>query len=321
MPSFYYEDTFVDNVQSTLKEMGHEVRTLGFVPRTKYYSFPKYAARVTSEMLFGDKPTRKDNHVLRLVRDFKPDLFLSTTGTIHPETLDEIGKLLPGRRVLWWGDPPANSERWGIVDPGWDVVYIKDKAAAEKLRLIGQNAHLFHEAMNPRWHKPLAKQQNEAVVIAGNYYAFRQALILRLMQDNILTELYGPPAPRWGDARIKNHHSGRYVVREEKSRVFGEGMICLNTFSLSEGNSLNCRAFEIAGAGGLQVIEYRKAIEDCFEPGKELLLFHSYEELIEHIQRARRSPQDAEKIRAAGAARVLAEHTYRHRLESIFSHI
>ena len=321
MPSFYYEDTFVDNVQSTLKEMGHLVHTLGFVPRTNYYSFPKYAARITSEILFGDKPARKDIQILKLVREYKPDLFLSTTGSIHPATLDEIGKIVPGRRVLWWGDAPANSQRWGILDQGWDIVYLKDRAAVEKLRMVGRNAHLLHEAMNPNWHKPLAKQKNEAVVVAGNYYAFRQALILRLMQDNILTQLYGPAAPRWADVKIKQHHSGKYIVGEEKSRVFGEGMVCLNTFHLSEGDSLNCRAFEIAGAGGLQVVEYRKAIEDCFEPEKELLIFHTYEELTEHIRWAKQSPEHAAKIREAGAARALAEHTYRHRLEFILSHI
>lgn len=321
MPSFFYEDTFVDNVQSTLKEMGHEVRTLGFVKRTDYYSLPKYAARVTNEMLFGDRPTRKDNQVLRLVREFKPDIFLSTTGSIHPLTLQEIGKVVPGRRIMWWGDAPANSQRWGILDPGWDFVYLKDRAAAEKLRIAGRNAHLLHEAMNPNWHKPLASQKNEAVVVAGNYYAFRQALILRLMQDNVLITLYGAAAPRWADAKIKQHHSGKYVVREEKSRIFGEGMVCLNTFHLSEGDSLNCRAFEIAGAAGLQIIEYRKAIEDCFDPEKELLVFRTYEELMEHIQRAKRSPGDAQKIRHAGAARASAEHTYRHRLEYILSNI
>jgi spore maturation protein CgeB len=246
---------------------------------------------------------------------------LSVTGPVHPQVLDELGKMTPGRRILWWGDPPANSQRWGILDRGWDWVYVKDRAAVSKLRLAGVNAHLLHEAMNPMWHKPLAKQKNGSVAIAGNYYAFRQAIILRLMDDGVKLELYGSPPPHWAAPRIKKQHTGQYIVGEKKSRVFGEAAACLNTFSLAEGDSLNCRAFEIAGAGGLQVIEHRNAIEECFEPGKELLVFKSYDELVELIDRAKKSPAEMVPIREAGAKRAAENHTYEHRLKVILNNL
>src|SRR5918993_4900194 len=103
MPSIYYEDTFVDNVQSTLQEMGHEVRTLGLVSRASYYAFPRYAARMASEVIFGDTPSRRDKLILKIAKEYRPDLFLSTTGSVHPSILEDIGKIVPGRRVLWWG--------------------------------------------------------------------------------------------------------------------------------------------------------------------------------------------------------------------------
>jgi len=73
--------------------------------------------------------------------------------------------------------------------------------------------------------------------------------------------------------------------------------------------------------GGWQLIEYRPAISQCFEPERELLIFRTYEELLESIQRARTAPKEMQRIRAAGARRVLAEHTYRHRLEVIFGYM
>jgi spore maturation protein CgeB len=317
IPAFGFDDCFVDNVEKTLVEMGHEVRTLGYVPHKKYWSLPRYAARVAREMMVGDKPDGVGQKIIKLAREFKPDAVLSVTGLLHPVVLQELGKFAPGRRVIWWGDPPANNQKWGILDPGWDWIYVKDRAAEKKLRLVGRNAHLLHEAMNPRWHKPLAQQKNGAVVIAGNYYAFRQAIILRLRNDGIDFGLYGSRPPRWADPEIRKMHTGKYLIGEEKSRVFGEGLACLNTFSLAEGDSLNCRAFEVAGAGGLQIIEYRSAIEECFEPGKELLTFQNYEELLGLIERARSSPEEMRSIREAGARRALAEHTYRHRLQVI----
>jgi spore maturation protein CgeB len=321
IPAFCTEDCFEDNVEQTLVEMGHEVRTLGHMTRTRYWSLPRYAARVAQEMLVGDKPNRIGQKIIKVARAFNPDIVLSLTGQLQPIVLDELGKLAPGRRILWWGDPPANSQRWGMLDPGWDFIYVKDRVAAAKLRLVGRNAHLLHEAMNPRWHQPVGKQSNGAVVVAGNYYAFRQAVVLRLLKDGVDFQLYGPPPPRWAHPEIKKLHTGEYLRGLDKSRAFGEGAACLNTFPLAEGDSLNCRAFEVAGAGGLQIIEHRPAIEECFESGKELLTFKTYDELLDHIQRARQHPGSLSSIRKAGARRALAEHTYRHRLDVILENV
>lgn len=321
IPAFCTEDCFEDNVERTLLEMGHDVCTLGSIAHKQYWSLPRYAARVAREMMVGDKLNRLDQKIVKVAREFKPDIILSLTGQLHPTVLEELGKLTRGRRVLWWGDPPANSQRWGILDPGWDFIYIKDGKAAEKLRLAGRNAQLLHEAMNPRWHRPVAEQKNGTVVVAGNYYAFRQAVVLRLGKDGVDFQLYGPPPPRWAHSEIKRLHTGKYLRGLEKSRVFGEGAACLNTFPLAEGDSLNCRTFEVAGAGALQIIEYRPAIEQCFEPQRELLTFKTYEELLDHIQRAKRHPKEMVPIREAGARRALAEHTYRHRLEVILRNL
>jgi spore maturation protein CgeB len=319
IPAFGFEDCIVDNVEKTLVEMGHEVRTLGYMSHKKYWTLPRYATRVAREMVVGDKPDRVGQKIIKLAREFKPEVVLSVTGLLHPVVLAELGKFAPGRRVIWWGDPPANSQKWGILDSGWDWVYVKDRVAETKLRMVGRNAHLLHEAMNPKWHRPVAEQRNGSVVVAGNYYAFRQAIILKLIGDGVAFDLYGARPPRWAHPEIKRLHTGKYVTGEEKSRVFGEGVACLNTFSLAEGNSLNCRAFEVAGAGGLQIIEYRPAIEECFEPGKELLTFITYAELLDHLDRARKEPDQMKTIRQAGARRALSEHTYRHRLEVILS--
>ena len=127
-----------------------------------------------------------------MAREFKPDAVLATTGEWHSETVAALGRLCPGRVALWWGDSPANSRRWGILDPSWDFVFAKDRAAVAKLRLAGRNAFLLHEAMNPAWHRPIAAQVNDRIAVAGNYYAFRQALILRLIGEAVSMDLYGP---------------------------------------------------------------------------------------------------------------------------------
>ncbi|MBK9264767.1 MAG: glycosyltransferase [Polyangiaceae bacterium] len=314
-----YEDSFVDNVASALTEMGHEVIGNEEVRHAEYWSLPNRLVRALKERIFGDAPLPADRKLLDLVRQTRPDVLLALTWDVHPQILAELGKTLRGRRILWWGDCPANSQRWGLVNPHWDTVYVKDPDAAQKLRLVGQNAHLMHEAMNPKWHRPVATRKNDSVIIAGNYYGFRQALLVRLARDNVDLALYGSPLPHWAAPEVRARFSGKYITRTEKSRIFGEGMACLNSFALAEGNSINCRAFEIAGAGGLQIVERRPTLSQCFEPGREVMDFGTYEELLAHIDKAKRFPAEVEPIREAGAKRALAEHTYRHRLEKILA--
>lgn len=322
IPFHHYEDSLEDNLQYTLTAMGHEVRTLGFVTHSSYWSLRRYGLRVLKERLLGERQSADERKILTIAREFKPDMILAGVhSSINSSVLDELGTICHGRRVLWWVDPPANSQRWGLLDPRWDFVYLKDRGAVEKLQLVRENVYLLHEAMNPSWHNRVATQKNNAIVVAGNYYGFRQAVILKLMKEGADFELYGPSPPVWADSKIKKNHRACYVTKQEKSRVFGEGMACLNTFSLAEGNSLNCRAFEIAGAGGLQVIEYRPAIEECFEPGKELLAFKTHEELVDCLGRARNYPDEMKLIRDAGMRRAHAEHTYRHRLEVILGNL
>jgi len=315
------EDTFSDNVAVTLRAMGHAVTTLGEVTHAAYWSLGRRLLRMARSYLAGDRPGAEDRRVLRLAREFRPDVVLALTGQLHPETLAELGKHCPGRRVLWWGDAAANSRRWGLLDPGWDFVYSKDATTVRKLRLAGRNAFLLHEAMNPLWHRPLARRSNDEIAVVGNSYAFRQAVAVRLAQSGVSVRCYGGRPPAWSDPRYLALHAGRYVVREEKSRVFGEALACLNTFQLAEGDALNCRAFEIAGAGGLQLIEDRPAVRFCFEPGKEVIAFSTYDELLEAIRWAQRCPAEADAVRQAGARRALAEHTYQHRLETILQNL
>jgi spore maturation protein CgeB len=134
-------------------------------------------------------------------------------------------------------------------------------------------------------------------------------------------KLYGNRPPRWADKDIKDIFQNKFIVKEEKSRVFGEGLACINSTAMSEGNSINCRAFEIAGAGGLQIMEYRPAIEDCFEPGKEIVTYESVEELMDKISFYRSNVGASLAIRNAAHHRVISSHTYQHRLNEILQRV
>ena len=310
----YGADLFADNVFFTLKMMGHEV--FGPEGESNRQLWGSTNLGVIEYKILPQGVWGFEKKILDRLHDVKPDLFLSVTQNYSPAFLDKL-KSLVNLRVLWWGDPIGEDKRLTLLSNNWTAVFLKDLVGVNKLKLIGRSCFLLDEAMNPAWHKPVSEQSNNSIIVAGNYNNYRQALCEFLMKAGHQLDLYGPPPPRWSLQVIKQNHKGIYIVKEEKSRIFGAGLACLNSFNFYEGNSINCRAFEIAGAAGLQLIEYRDAVERCFEPGKEVLTFKTKDELLSLIDRAQKEPKEMKKIREAGSKRALAQHTYQHRLSEI----
>lgn len=315
------DDSFTENIAFTLSQMGVAVVRQASLTQQRYNSRWRAVVRELNERLRRDYRSPVERWLVSAAKATRPELFLAPTQCVSEETLRALKSAGVRARVAWWGDPTANMKRQGLLSDQWDAIFMKDADTASRFRRVGLNAKVLHEAMNPAWHRPVAAQANESVVVAGNFYEYRQFLVRRLISRGVKVSLYGGRLPLWVHPDIRERHSGRYIVREEKSRVFGEGLACLNSMQLIEGDSLNCRAFEIAGAGGLQLMEYRPAIDECFEPGKEILTFSSLDELIDHIERAMRDKERMRGIREAGARRALSEHTYRHRLERIFGEV
>jgi spore maturation protein CgeB len=175
--------------------------------------------------------------------------------------------------------------------------------------------------MNPEWHKPLYKNIGKDLIVAGSFYDYRNYLVKKLLERNVDICSYGRKLPKWINKDTTKTYMNKFIVREEKSKIFGQGLACLNSTAMSEFNSLNCRAFEIAGAEGLHFLEYRPAVEACFDIDKEVKVFRSIEELMTLIEWAKNFPSEAQIVRKNARKRALFEHTYENRLVTIINSI
>jgi len=317
VPNYPERDNFAENVATTLRDMGHTPITPSAASVRSARNPVEVFTREIQRRAWPNRWTPQDRWLVQAARETRADMLLCLTHAPNDEVLGEVHASGVRHLAAWWGDTPANMQQMGLLSDLWHRIYLKDVDGVRRFRLLGLPASLLHEAMNPRWHVRNFERIGGSVAIAGNYYGYRQFLVERLHDAGVPMALYGARPPQWARATVTEAHLGRYVVKEEKSRVFGEALACLNSTALSEGNGLNCRAFEIAGACGLQLIEERPVVEECFEPGREVLLYRSVNDIIEHVARASAEPAWAMAIREAGHRRAGADHTYVKRLERI----
>lgn len=81
------------------------------------------------------------------------------------------------------------------------------------------------------------------------------------------------------------------------------------------GFSPPTRVFEAAGAGACLITDHWDGIDQFLEPGREVLVVHSGDELTELLDAL--SPERAQQIGTAALERVRGEHTYAHRVERL----
>jgi spore maturation protein CgeB len=77
--------------------------------------------------------------------------------------------------------------------------------------------------------------------------------------------------------------------------------------------------FDPALAGAFQVTEARPDLPELLVPEKEIVTADSPLELKDKLAFYRDRPEARARIAAAGAARVAAEHTFRHRIARLLA--
>ncbi len=300
--------------------MGHEVLTMPASPHI-FNDKARHILKQVEDRLFPNRFSIQEKWLLKVYKSFKPDIVLCLTQALHEEVLLELHqqKIIT---ICWWGDTAANMTKQGLLCYGWDFIFIKDQFAEQKLRSLDLNAHYLPEAMNPDWHTWCFDHTGSGILFAGNTYDYRHFLLRKLIATGkYQIDLYGNKPPRWAAPDIQSVYKNKYIVKKEKSLAFGNALACINSTAMSEFDSLNCRAFELAGAGGLQILEYRPAVEELFEPGTEILVYNSFNELTSILDRLITDRDAFHAVRIAGHRRASQEHTYAHRLTTMLNHL
>jgi spore maturation protein CgeB len=204
-----------------------------------------------------------------------------------------------------------------------DAWFFKDPYMASVFRdKLALNAFYLPEACNSVWHRKVELSAEDRrkygcdLVTASNMYYYR-AKSLEIFQGYDL-KIWGKSYPSWLSSPLRSVYQDEYVAEVEKAKAFNAAKIVLNTMHYGEIEGVNCRLFEAAGCGAFQIADWKPALPDLFEPGKEIVTFKTQQELKEKVDYYLARPEERREIADRAYARAHREHTYERRLEKMF---
>jgi spore maturation protein CgeB len=321
-----YPDSMEWHVIDALRHMGIDARL--FCANTTFTGVPGPLGRAAGKLLglAVREPERIiEGRLLRTVADFSPQLVLVLLGNQYsPKTVQLVRAKCQAPIVCWCQDQLSTMGRQYVLGAHYDAVFTKDRYMQDIFsRMVRSTSfHYLPEACNPRVHRTVELAEDDKrkygcdLMIAGNLYYYRQEILQQLTEFDL--KMWGASTD-WLVDRLGSRHQNRPVYGDEKARAVRAALICLNTLHYAEINSLNCRAFEIAGCGGFQLISSVPVLAEHFVPDLELVTFATVDELIEKARYYLRNPDKAGLIARTGQARAHRDHTYEKRLEQVIT--
>lgn len=104
---------------------------------------------------------------------------------------------------------------------------------------------------------------------------------------------------------------------DELPQVYGATAVNFNATSLQMKAAVNQRVFDAPAAGGFVLTDFREQLAEVFTVGEEVACFGEPGEIPELVRYYLQHPVIRTRMTAKARTRVLAEHTYRHRVAAL----
>jgi len=176
----------------------------------------------------------------------------------------------------------------------------------------------------------MTREEREAygsdVSFVGAGYANRREIFPRLVGEDWRFKLWGNEWEGATDLTSVLQRNGARINTDDCQKVFNATAVNLNLHSWAgsgfdpDGDFVNPRTFELAACGAFQLADRRSLMPDLFT-GSEIATVSSPDELPGEISRWLREPEQRVAMAMQARRRVLAAHTYAHRMRDLLSQI
>jgi spore maturation protein CgeB len=320
---------------TALESLGHRVSWLDqSLYQASYETFASYRNprhRLTMQSRFADLLSL--GVVTHLAED-PPDLILALAQA--PLNLAVLQHLRKKKflTAMWFVENYRHLTYWQQLAGGYDYWFVIQKTSCfEALKRAGaRQVSYLPMAADPTLHRPLrlaAAEQDEYgadVSFVGSGYANRRALLPRWLSKDWSFKLWGN---EWEGADTLTsvlQRGGARIDTETCIKVFNATSVNLNLHSCAgdgldpEADFVNPRTFELAACGAFQLVDERALLPDLFDTS-ELVRFTSVAEVPSLIRTWLDDMSGRRAFGEAGRRRVLAQHTYEHRMRELLATI
>jgi spore maturation protein CgeB len=329
--------TYYRGIVRALAERGHRVRF--FEPdayeRQQHRDIPD--PEWATVVVYSAEGTAGVTHALDQARS--ADLIVKASGVgVFDELLER--EVLALRRsdnlvAFWDVDAPATLDRvhqhpddpFRVLIPRYDLVltYGGGAPVVDAYEALGASRCIpIYNALDPTTHFPAARDPRFdcALGFLGNRLPDREARV----EEFFLRAAAELPSERfllggngWADKPMPANVTPLGHVYTHEHNAFNStarAVLNINRESMARyGFSPPTRVFEAAGAGACLISDAWTGLETFLAPGDEVLVAHSGAEVAEHVRTL--TPERARRIGDAAYRRVMAEHTYTHRVRQL----
>jgi len=263
------------------------------------------------------------------------DLLIKTSDTgVYDDLLDAAvpQAVVAPTAVLYWDLAPARTLARLYDEPDYPLAAQLGRYHAVLTRYGGEETLEAFQRGGARACQPLYNALDAGAHAPRSARTERAADLLYMTHrasahDSRVAQTFAPaaaalPARRfllagcgWDDAALPaNAEYLGYVYTGEHDACYGSTLAALDVpqpENAALGHAPSARLFEAAGAGTCVIAQPWSGLESFFEPGREVLLARTAEELIETLAHLR--PARAAAIGARARARARHEHTWERR--------
>ena len=163
---------------------------------------------------------------------------------------------------------------------------------------------------------------------AEQYTMFQQSILAQIARaqrwdcihalPRVETRVYGGPG--WENIAL-DHVTPMPPVdyHHEAPVVYSSANINLNITSVQLAHATNQRTFDVPACGGFLLTDYRQAAAELFEPGTEIAMYRTTDELAAQVKHFLQHDDERRAMAQAARNRVLREHTWAHRARTIIN--
>lgn len=208
-----------------------------------------------------------------------------------------------GRKIgNQWSGPAA-------VCKNYDLNLTNSPDSLFKYKAAGALAIFWPEAANPRHFAPRKEQSFDyEVSFIGARYGVRERLVSYLRANGVKVATFGPG---WPDGLLTDDEM---LSVYHRSRInLGFGYVGFSKYQCLKG-----RDFEVPSCGVVYLTSDNPDLHRVFEIGSEIVTYKDFQDCLEKIRQLLDAPELCDRLRTNSRQRVLAEHTWAHRFDSLF---